>query len=182
MSGVQIVRFGCRRQAIEGGKGIKVGELLLLSFRKGTAVGVPELPRERTRGDQTRGDQIMWTELVDVAGLLLWVMVFGIDLLPTLVAGLQQHNQFYLIAGVNLLLGWTILGWIGALVLVLKPEEPLPNKKKNHRREEEPSQEISDANAARPSRRRSGAPARPARSTPGGLGPVMARWALVGKS
>ena len=77
---------------------------------------------------------MMWTELVNVTGLLLWVMVLGIYLLPTLVAGLQQHNQLYVIAGVNLLLGWTILGWIGAVVLVLKPEEPVPNKKKNHRR------------------------------------------------
>ena len=76
----------------------------------------------------------MWTELADIIGLLLWVMVFGIYLLPTLVAWLQQHDQFYAIAGVNLLLGWTMVGWIGALVWVFKREEPLPHKKKNHRR------------------------------------------------
>jgi hypothetical protein len=80
------------------------------------------------------GDQIMSTELADLIGLLLWVMVFGIYLLPTLVAWLQQHDQFYAIAALNLLLGWTIVGWIGALVWVFKREEPLPKKNKKKRK------------------------------------------------
>jgi len=72
--------------------------------------------------------------LDDLIGLSLWVMALGLYLLPTLVAWFQQHPQLYAIAALNLLLGWTLVGWIGALVLALNPEELLPNKKKNHHR------------------------------------------------
>ena len=67
-------------------------------------------------------------------GLSLWAIALGLYLLPTLVARLHEHRQLYVIAAVNLLLGWTLVGWIGALVLALKPEELLPNKKKHHRK------------------------------------------------
>ena len=70
----------------------------------------------------------------DLIGLSLWVMALGLYLLPTLVAWFQQHPQLYAIAALNLLLGWTLVGWIGALVLALKPEELLPNKKNHHRK------------------------------------------------
>ena len=69
----------------------------------------------------------------DLIGLSLWAMALGVYLLPTLVARLHEHHQLYGIAALNVLLGWTLLGWIGALVLALKGEEPL-NEKKNHHR------------------------------------------------
>ena len=53
----------------------------------------------------------------DLIGLLLWVMAVGLYLLPTLVAWFQQHPQLYAIAALNLLLGWTFIGWIGAALV-----------------------------------------------------------------
>lgn len=35
---------------------------------------------------------------------------------PTLVALKREHHQAGSIVALNLLLGWTVLGWIGALV------------------------------------------------------------------
>ena len=67
----------------------------------------------------------------DLIGLSLWAMALGLYLLPTLVARLHEHHQLYGIAALNVLLGWTLLGWIGTLVLALKGEEPLKEKKKN---------------------------------------------------
>ena len=70
----------------------------------------------------------------DLIGLSLWAIALGLYLLPTLVARLHEHRQLHAVAALNLLLGWTLVGWIGALVLALKPEELLPNKKKHHRK------------------------------------------------
>jgi Superinfection immunity protein len=72
----------------------------------------------------------------DLIGLLIWVMMFGFYLIPTLVAWFQQHDQLYAIAALNLLLGWTLLGWFGALVWVLKPKELRPQQRKKHHRKQ----------------------------------------------
>jgi hypothetical protein len=39
-----------------------------------------------------------------------------IYLLPTYVAALRGHHKLVAIGAVNVLLGWTILGWVAALV------------------------------------------------------------------
>ena len=43
------------------------------------------------------------------------VIVVG-DFIPVIVAGVRGHRQVVAIAALNLLLGWTVLGWIIALV------------------------------------------------------------------
>lgn len=40
-------------------------------------------------------------------------------LLPTLVAWYRSHHNTLAISALNLLLGWTVLGWIGALLWAL---------------------------------------------------------------
>ncbi len=46
---------------------------------------------------------------------LLTVGIFTYTL-PTLVALRRHHHQRMAIAALNFLLGWTLLGWVGALV------------------------------------------------------------------
>ena len=43
---------------------------------------------------------------------------------PTIVAGARRHPSFLLIFAVNLLLGFTLIGWAVALVWALAHEEP----------------------------------------------------------
>ena len=49
----------------------------------------------------------------------LIVLGLGLYLLPTVVAGMRGHNQFAAICAVNLLLGWSFLGWVVAMVWAL---------------------------------------------------------------
>ena len=72
----------------------------------------------------------------DLIGLLLWAMMLGFYLIPTLVAYFQQHHHLYAIAVLNLLSGWTLLGWIAALVWAFKPEELRPHQQSNHHRKQ----------------------------------------------
>ncbi len=48
--------------------------------------------------------------------LLLIVLIFAFYFLPTLIAFLRQHKNKLAIFLLNLLLGWTILGWVVSLV------------------------------------------------------------------
>ena len=48
--------------------------------------------------------------------ILLVVLIFTVYFLPTLIAFLIQHKNKLAIFLLNLLLGWTILGWVGSLV------------------------------------------------------------------
>ena len=46
----------------------------------------------------------------------LIVMVLLAYLVPSVIAGARHHHQTGAILVLNLLLGWTLLGWIAALV------------------------------------------------------------------
>lgn len=48
--------------------------------------------------------------------ILLVVLIFTVYFLPTLIAFLRQHKNKPAIFLLNLLLGWTILGWVISLV------------------------------------------------------------------
>ncbi len=48
--------------------------------------------------------------------LLLVVLIFTLYFLPTLIAFLRQHKNKLAIFLLNLLLGWTVLGWVVSLV------------------------------------------------------------------
>lgn len=51
--------------------------------------------------------------------LLLLVLSAALYLIPTLVAVLRKHHQVGAIVAINILLGWTFLGWVVALALSL---------------------------------------------------------------
>jgi Superinfection immunity protein len=61
-----------------------------------------------------------WNALIDLGWLLLLYMV------PTMIALRRRHHQRYAIAACNVLLGWTILGWVVALCLALTQVRPAP--------------------------------------------------------
>ena len=117
----------------------------------------------------------------EIISLLLWLIMLGIYLIPTLVARCQEHHQLYAIGALNLLLGWTLVGWIGALVWAFKSEEFLPNQKTNHHRKR-------SHHRKRNHHRKSTSPTQPqppvahfdlaesARPTPGSLGPDLRVW------
>lgn len=44
-----------------------------------------------------------------------WIMVAAY-FLPTLIAGIRNHHNAGAILALNLLLGWTFIGWAAALV------------------------------------------------------------------
>jgi ABC-type transport system involved in cytochrome c biogenesis permease component len=56
--------------------------------------------------------------------LIVLVLFFGIYLLPTWIAFSRQHHNRGAILALNLLLGWTFLGWVGALVWALTAVRP----------------------------------------------------------
>ncbi len=57
----------------------------------------------------------------------LWVLLAVLTLgylLPTSVAGIRDHRNVAGIFLLNLFLGWTVLGWIGALIWAVTAQEP----------------------------------------------------------
>ncbi|MEE9235505.1 MAG: superinfection immunity protein, partial [Candidatus Acidoferrales bacterium] len=56
--------------------------------------------------------------------ILIIVIIYGLYFLPLLVAMLRKKRNAPAIAILNLLLGWTILGWIVALVWAAMAESP----------------------------------------------------------
>ena len=50
------------------------------------------------------------------AFLLLVLVGLGFYLLPTVIAFSRGHHSKVAIAALNILLGWSLLGWVGALV------------------------------------------------------------------
>ena len=46
----------------------------------------------------------------------LIIAIVALYFVPTLLALLRGHRQLLAIGALNLLLGWTLLGWVGSLV------------------------------------------------------------------
>ncbi|WP_237235731.1 superinfection immunity protein [Pseudomonas sp. R76] len=63
------------------------------------------------------------------AGFVLLVAAFVIYFLPTFVASNRKHVNFTSIFLVNLLLGWTFLGWVAALVWASSANTESPAEK-----------------------------------------------------
>lgn len=47
---------------------------------------------------------------------LLMVIAVALYFMPTIVAGYRHHNSLFLIVVLNILFGWTMLGWLLLLV------------------------------------------------------------------
>lgn len=55
--------------------------------------------------------------------LLTWVFIaFAIYFIPLIVAYIRKHNNTAAIAVLNLVLGWTFLGWLAALLWALNSD------------------------------------------------------------
>jgi ABC-type transport system involved in cytochrome c biogenesis permease component len=52
-------------------------------------------------------------------GVVILIVCAPLYLLPWLVALWRSHHQTMAIFALNLLLGWTVLGWIAALIWAL---------------------------------------------------------------
>ena len=59
-------------------------------------------------------------------GLIFWLILFAVGTalycLPTIIAVMQHRTNVAVVAVVNILLGWSFIGWIIALVLALSKE------------------------------------------------------------
>ena len=51
-----------------------------------------------------------------IAGVVVVALVAGLYFLPAIVAGVRHHRNSSAITVLNLFLGWTVLGWVIALV------------------------------------------------------------------
>ena len=51
-----------------------------------------------------------------MAALVILLALIALYMLPTWIAAVRMHRQTTAIAALNILLGWTLLGWVGALV------------------------------------------------------------------
>ncbi|MBU1808714.1 MAG: superinfection immunity protein [Candidatus Omnitrophica bacterium] len=58
----------------------------------------------------------MQTQELSLVELMVIVLIVAFYFLPTLVAFLRQHKNKLAIFLLNLLLGWTVLGWVVSLV------------------------------------------------------------------
>lgn len=59
-------------------------------------------------------------------GLGLIVILLGIYMAPWFIALVRGHRNTVAIFALNLLLGWTLIGWVGALVWALMNQDPAP--------------------------------------------------------
>lgn len=59
-----------------------------------------------------------------IVGFLALVAILIFYFIPSFTAYRRKHKQKEAISTLNLLLGWTLIGWVGALVwAVSKPKE-----------------------------------------------------------
>jgi Superinfection immunity protein len=49
-------------------------------------------------------------------GSMIWLIILVCYFIPTVIASMRGHRQQGAIFVLNLLLGWTLLGWVAALV------------------------------------------------------------------
>jgi len=58
----------------------------------------------------------MWSYSSPALAIILTVLLWAIYFIPSMVAVKRNHRSKGGIMALNLLLGWTFFGWIGALV------------------------------------------------------------------
>ena len=65
-------------------------------------------------------------KIVDWTGLIVWSVATLIYFVPTIIAFSADHRQRVAICALNLVAGWTLIGWVVALVWSLMRERPQP--------------------------------------------------------
>ncbi len=54
--------------------------------------------------------------LAEIFNIILALFLLALYLAPTIIAISTDHKQITAIVLLNILLGWTIIGWVGALI------------------------------------------------------------------
>jgi uncharacterized membrane protein YqaE (UPF0057 family) len=66
---------------------------------------------------------------VGIGGLIALLVLLIVYCAPSIVATQRGYHNRQAILVLNLLLGWTVLGWIAALIWALtRPPSPSPNR------------------------------------------------------
>jgi hypothetical protein len=58
----------------------------------------------------------LFSKSMDLGQTILGIIVVGLYMLPALVAGQRHHRQKLAITVLNVLAGWTVIGWLVALI------------------------------------------------------------------
>jgi Superinfection immunity protein len=61
-----------------------------------------------------------------VGGFVVLAIVAVMYFAPTIIAAVRGHRQTLAIGALNFLLGWSVIGWIGAFVWSLTTPQPQP--------------------------------------------------------
>lgn len=59
-----------------------------------------------------------------IASLLVFAIVTALYFVPTIVAGMRKKRNLVSIGLLNFFLGWTVIGWIIALIWAFAHEDP----------------------------------------------------------
>lgn len=51
-----------------------------------------------------------------MTGVILIILMLAVYFLPAIIAAMKEHHNFVAILILNVFLGWTLIGWVGALV------------------------------------------------------------------
>lgn len=62
---------------------------------------------------------------------LFWSLIIGFYLLPAIICEIRGTRHGWSILAINLFLGWTVLGWIAALIWAITeaPQSPDPQER-----------------------------------------------------
>jgi hypothetical protein len=61
-----------------------------------------------------------------ISSVLAALMLIGFYIFPSALAYLRHHHNFAAICATNLLVGWTLIGWVAALIWALTKPAPQP--------------------------------------------------------
>lgn len=86
--------------------------LVVLGFLAAYGIGMGSIPSNELNGF---GKLVAFSALITVPAFYM---------LPTIEAKLRNHTNIASIALINFFLGWTLLGWVTAIVWAFKKSEP----------------------------------------------------------
>lgn len=58
----------------------------------------------------------MVTFMSGIGGIIVIILLIAVDFVPFIIAVMRKHNDTLAVFVVNLPLGWTVIGWIAALI------------------------------------------------------------------
>ncbi|MBM4149124.1 MAG: superinfection immunity protein [Lentisphaerae bacterium] len=114
-------RLEAERRAAEAAALLRVEEQRRLEDQRARAES--ERALVEAKNEQQRQERNAATGLV-VVGVVLCILGFFVYILPSIIAFNRGHANAGAICALNLLLGWSILGWAASLVWALTQQSP----------------------------------------------------------